>query len=713
MANVFQKIKSAVFGGNDQGDNWQTVVSIPTQGWGLGGSRKRSAYDIKRVYRGWVSTAIKAIAQDTGTIEYVLYKITGDKKEEVKDHPVLDLLYGFNENTTKSKAVQLLIKHKYLFGQAFWKLDTGGKQNFKGDDIKRIIPLVPDSMQPVVDEQGVTIGWVHTTNVNGKVKKEAVQAGEVIHFSEQDPFELSGTSSTVQEIYEWIENEIFATEWNKNFFKKNAVPPAVFESEKALTPEQRNRTKESWDQATSGMDNSHSIPFLPAGVKINKVADSHKDMDFEVLDVRFQNKIIAGFGVPRTRLGITDDVNRANAEATIFVYMLWTIKPIMQEICDILNEFLVPLYGDDLELSFKSPVPDDRVTELEDRKVALGGLPYMSINEVRERDGLASVEGGDAIMGSAMLSEIGRVAKSVRVENSRPSMKKLRGRGFAFRSKLLETAANTIAEKTKELLENVDLDELAHKAFVLRVTSYQKKLAENIKKVNAKVWEDVKNNITSLVDQQKSFAEIEVKDLIGNEDEMLNAVIDASAAVLYSLTEAEGKAVFGSLGIADNFVITDKVKKLLDEKIGLLARSYNDTTVSMIKEEIRRGLEDGLNVEDIKNNLKENVFDFSNDVRADMIGQTETFRIANLSTREAYAQSGVVQSVRWYTAEDEMVCEECAAMDGTVVGTQEAFLNIGDSIPGSGRTVEYDDVMGGALHVNCRCYTRPDDISVE
>ncbi len=104
--------------------------------------------------------------------------------------------------------------------------------------------------------------------------------------------------------------------------------------------------------------------------------------------------------------------------------------------------------------------------------------------------------------------------------------------------------------------------------------------------------------------------------------------------------------------------------------------------------------------------IRDNVGDYSDSTRAEMVARTETFRTANYATVEAWKQSGVVTEKIWYTAEDESVCPDCDALHGTVVGIDENFLDKGDTTE-SGKTIDYSDIEGGSLHPNCRCYIRP------
>lgn len=78
--------------------------------------------------------------------------------------------------------------------------------------------------------------------------------------------------------------------------------------------------------------------------------------------------------------------------------------------------------------------------------------------------------------------------------------------------------------------------------------------------------------------------------------------------------------------------------------------------------------------------------------RSMMVARTETAFADVQGNLEAYRASGVVAGKEWLISPDE-VCPECEALDGKVVGMDEAF-------PGEGGD-------GPPLHPNCRCDVLP------
>jgi SPP1 gp7 family putative phage head morphogenesis protein len=95
------------------------------------------------------------------------------------------------------------------------------------------------------------------------------------------------------------------------------------------------------------------------------------------------------------------------------------------------------------------------------------------------------------------------------------------------------------------------------------------------------------------------------------------------------------------------------------------------------------------------------VYSFADERRAGLIAKTESFRAANWANREAWKQSGVVKTLIWYSAEDNRVCPECEALDGKEISIDDKFFT--------------DDYSGGEFpprHPDCRCYTRPGEVSI-
>jgi hypothetical protein len=156
------------------------------------------------------------------------------------------------------------------------------------------------------------------------------------------------------------------------------------------------------------------------------------------------------------------------------------------------------------------------------------------------------------------------------------------------------------------------------------------------------------------------------------------------------------------------------VQNALDRGISKMARSYNETTLDQLKTVLSETLtQPGGTSFDELTNAVDGVYSFADDRRAGLIAKTESFRAANFANKAAWKASGVVQTVKWYTAEDDKVCEFCEKLNGTEISIDDNFFDSGDTISGSDggvTTANYGDIGEPPLHPDCRCYIRPEDI---
>lgn len=700
--------------------------------------QKVSAAKAMEAYTGWVYASIRAIMMDVAVIPFQLFKVGPEEDKELFEHELLDVLGAVNDYQTGFQLKCQIAAHLELTGNAYIYLEGATNENSKPTALHVMNPAFVqivadrDAFPPRIQGYKYTLG----------TKIYTFQPHEVVHIKNLDPNDAYEGIGTVQAIASWIDADNAAMDFNRMFFKNGTRIGGYLESEAALTPEQLEYLKISFEAAHKGMENAYKVMALPKGTKFNEGGSSQKDMDFSGLIDRMGNRIIAGFRTPRTALGITDDVNRANAEATDYVFAARVIKPLMTLITDHLNEFLVPRYGEDLYLTFKDPVPEDRAQRMDEMNKAVGGNPIMTTNEARsEYLGLDPVPGGDDIqvpfnflpMGSngADFDEGNDDEKAQgkpRLKALKPGEKKVVRTRYAMNMKrrkdlnktIADNAAKEIAQIFKEAAEmskkvRKDIAQLSdedfekiYKGFALRVTPYEKKLKASVRELNEKQKKEVRANLSDAIKA------IDKKDLF-NRKENIAVLVSLVRPLVYDLTGKEGAAAAALLGIENMDVLTPEVRVALDRTIELLSRSYNDTTLDLLKGKLEQGLKEGLSQGELAK-LVDDVYEYSDEVRATHVAATETFRIANYATQEAWKQSGIVQSQRWYTAADERVCPYCGPQHGKVISIDQEFFKKGDEVTGSDGSkisIDYSDVGAPPLHVSCRCYIRPEEISLE
>ncbi len=695
------------------------------------GNKKISPEKAMDVYAGWVYACVRAIAEELANMQLKMMEVQSDNtSEELPEHDLLDLLEAPNPYMTGRELKYSLASHLELTGNAY--LYLFGVKN--AADIPTAIYVLNPKYVKI--NRGKFPDLITSYEYRVGSELNTYQPYEIIHLKYPDPNDPLEGIGTVQAIAQWIDADNYATEFNRRFFLNGARIGGYLESAKAVTPEQLEYLKKSFEQIYSGVENAYRTAALPAGTTFKEASANQKEMDFVEGQRLMRDKILAGFRVPKTALGLTEDVNRANAEATDYVFASRTILPKMRMITAYLNEFLVPRYGDKLWMDIVNPVPEDRIAKVQEMQAVMGQQPLLSLDEGREMYlSKGPVAGGDMVRGDFSKQPIGAPLKSASKPSIKTAGKKRIKSRFAKnvenRKGIASAIAKEVAEAAKEFTKqhkamvkkarkdittlSDDEYDVLHKAFVTRLTPYEKMLADKIKAHNDEQRSEVLDNVGKLLKAFKGKKKAVNPDDLFDEEKAITALIDLATPVLTDLFEKEGEAAASLIGFSEFTALTDQVKEAIDHAVGLLSDSYTQTTRQLLKEKLTEAMREGPDIDILKEKVNE-IYDYGNEVRAEMVARSETFRIGNQATLEAWKQSGVVQSKKWYTAADERVCPYCAPMHGKVIGINETFFSKGDSVEGSdGSTLDlhYDDIEGGNLHVNCRCYIRPEDISLE
>jgi SPP1 gp7 family putative phage head morphogenesis protein len=257
------------------------------------------------------------------------------------------------------------------------------------------------------------------------------------------------------------------------------------------------------------------------------------------------------------------------------------------------------------------------------------------------------------------------------------------------------------AFQTKSFNELTKEDYHEHwKRFADRSERAQAELHKIFQGINAKQKADVLEAIAELPGLKKTAAKKALSDLFDLK-EWIGITIDLATPILTTLAKDEATAALAMIGAQQRNILADEAtRQALDKGISKMARSYNETTLAQLKDKIGEKLTQpgGTNLTELTDAV-EGVYSFADERRAGLIAKTESFRAANWANREAWAQSGVVKSLKWYTAEDDHVCALCQELDGQEVGIEDKFFN--DT---------YTDGEAPPRHPDCRCYIRPEVI---
>lgn len=656
----------------------------------------------------WVFIATDKNAKSLSSVRFKVmrYKSNGDD-QEVFEGPMVDFLENPADNFTGKDFLYLNTVYKELTGNAFWEWDK-----------KRIKPMVPTGVTPIIDN-GVLIGYRYHDGKSQRV----IQAKNVLHDRYVDPAKPYWGVGKLSKIARWVDTSSYANEFLRRFFINGATFGGFIETEEE-SETRIKLIKVGLANDHVGVNNAHKIGVLPKGSKFSATTANMSEIEMGATDDRYRDKILAAFGVPKTLVGLTTEVNRASAEASEYIYAKYTIKPIADDLVEFLNTNVAPLLDNTGKYYFgyEEFVPINMEIELKEREIALNRQPYMTVNEVRASVGLPKVPGGDTIYGNPFQLPLGTPAASpdpaAEDDEDDEDEPKKAAPAHVRKTVVRERALGNIAEAVSSLLQKGDIklstkdigdDAAEHKSFVSRVESYHKIVADKVRDFNNLQQRQVIQRLNQLT---KAISKSDIFEDMAKE---IDVMIDFVSPLLKGLLIEQAMIEYQAQGFDGNFdSAKDTIKRTVALAAKRLAKSYNNTTANLIKQELNDGIAAGDGIPQLAERVNK-VFEYSNVVRAEMVARSETFYIANEGSKEAYKQSGVVETLRWYTAEDEAVCEFCGPQDGKIIGVNETFYPKGTTLAGrdgGSMDLNYRAIDVPPLHVNCRCFIRPERIEV-
>jgi HK97 family phage portal protein len=321
---------------------------------------------------GTLYSIVHLTSNATSQVQWRLYRksvdarrttATGEepKRTEVTRHAALDLLAQPNPFMTGQEFREAAQQHLDLVGEA----DLLVVRSDLADLPLELWPVRPDRLVPVPHPTDYLSGWIYLGPDGSKIP---LGVDEVIQLKMPNPLDPYRGLGPVQAILTDIDSARYSAEWNRAFFANSAEPGGVIEVDKRLTDEEFDEMTERWREQHQGVSNAHRVAVIEQGHWVSN-AMSMRDMQFKELRDVSREIIREAFGIHAHLLGITEDVNRANADAAEVSFARWLITPRCERWKQALNARLLPMYGptgQGVEFDHDRVVPEDR--EADDRE---------------------------------------------------------------------------------------------------------------------------------------------------------------------------------------------------------------------------------------------------------------------------------------------------------------------------------------------------------
>jgi HK97 family phage portal protein len=621
-------------------------------------------------YKSWVFACAQKNAFSVAKCNLKLYKDGPDPKV-IDKHPFLDLLKNVNPNQNKFELMTITELFLELTGNAYWWMP---RDTLRTPGMIWNIPA--NWMSIVPSRENFIDGYV--MKVPGLGKPVPFAEDEIVHFKFPSPFDLYyGTGPTFAAAYAIDLNDNIKT-WGINFFMNNAQPSGVLTTDDSLSPDQYARLRDEWNRKHKGSSNAGKMAILEAGLKYQQTGSTLKDARFEDISREVRDEILASFGVPASKLGLVEDVNRANADANDYTYQKETIIPRLTLIEEKLNEKVMPMYDSGLIVKFDSPVPEDKAFRLQQITSHLAS-GYSSIDEEREKDGEEPYN-----LPETELPLIGMGLTPAGTPKPDP---------------VEPTDQNQDPDTKKQLLTKAVEHKKWHN-FIAVSTPQERALGEYMKRYFQSQHSEVMRNIATYRKSAEKIDKSSLTHIVFNSKEQIEKLKVASEQYVRNALVSGVMLGGAEVGIDINLKLREPfLLHRIKNRINFFAEKTNETTYSLINSEMDASVQAGETYEDLVRRV-DKVFQFSEDFRSTRIGTTEIIGAINDGLIESYRIAGY-EGKMWMTAGDERVRDSHAALEGSTELLDETFKTInGNTLLYPGDRMSCDDP---AEIINCRC----------
>jgi HK97 family phage portal protein len=565
---------------------------------------------------GWLYAVVAKIAEGVADADWKLYsKSSKGDLTELPNHPAIQLLNFVNPFQTFQEFIELHQIYMELAGECFWVINKN-----KGGLPGEIWIAPPDKMSVVPSRKDFISGYVYQIGSEKMPLPVNDPYFAVIHHKLPNPTNPYRGLGAIQALAVDLDSELYAGKWNRSFFFNSARPDGIISFEDTLSEEQYDRLKKQWTERHGGSSNAHKLALLEAGGKYQQVSISAKDMDFKALRLLGRDNILGIKGIPLSVMGITENVNRANAEAGDYTFARWIITPRLKRLQGKLNEQYLPLFPNYQNLVL---LPEDIIPESQEQKRLFteSGVKtgYMTINEARQVHGLEPLPEGDVLI-TPNQNPFGSLGLSVKRKAFTAEMKESYWRGY-----------------------------------VTRAQSYENKMIVALKEMFAAQETEAIAKLNSGADHLLDLSEAKVA---------YSKLAEPILTDLFKLAVRNGSDLINPKPHKDAEELTAAARKWLLTRIAWAAVEIGEETARLLAEALAAGYAAGESIPNIAERVR-GVFEDCSKRRSVLIARTETISASAQGAIEGYKEANIKQA-EFMAAMDDRICEDCSSLDGEI-----------------------------------------------
>lgn len=313
--------------------------------------------------------------------------------------PLARALFEVDGQMTTHELIFSLVGDLALYDRAYWWAAPSSEMS-SGWMIRRIPPtwITPKMSNPF------EVGHYELHLPDRPMQK--LSTDQVLAFPGFDPTKASGASPTVDALRQVLQEQVEAAVYRAQTWKRGGRVSSVIERPKdapSWSPEAMEQFREDWYSKYTGRGSkAGGTPILEDGMTLKRIDFNAQEQQYVEAAKLSLVTVAAAFHINPTMVGQNDGANYSNVRE--FRKMLYgdTLGPLIAQIEDRINTFLVPRMGLDPATHYVEFNIDEKLQgNFEETSVALQsatGGPWMTRNEARALRNLPALEGGDQLV---------------------------------------------------------------------------------------------------------------------------------------------------------------------------------------------------------------------------------------------------------------------------------------------------------------------------
>lgn len=361
--------------------------------------------DYATIYRTnpQVRTVISFLARNIAQISlHTFERVSAIERIRLEpDHPLVRLLRTPNPKTTAYRLIDSLVHDMGIYDNCMWlKIHTAAAKGSAKQPPRGLLRLPPQNVRPI----GETWMWADGYRLRGSHGHRDFTPDQVVHFRGYNPDDARWGLSPMETLRRILAEEYQAglsrDQLHRNGARFTGWIERPHEAPKWSRPAAAQFAADFHATWAGSGPGAGGTPILEEGMKYTANGVTPKELQYLEVRKLTREEVAAAFHIPPPLIGILDHATFSNITQQHQQLYQDTLGPWLKMIAEEIQLQLIPDFDNTGRVYVEFNILE-KLTGAEDQfaqySTAVGG-PWMTRNEIRARQNLSPLDGGDELI---------------------------------------------------------------------------------------------------------------------------------------------------------------------------------------------------------------------------------------------------------------------------------------------------------------------------